>query len=268
MIPLKLEDAIPASIGFRPAILEPMLRAADNHEDLMPPLLGIVQGLGFSSFMYGLSTAARPGRDSLIYFFATSPREWSLLYESKAHIEIDPRIQTALDNSGPAPWDWDSALRRVSASRRVRVMEFLCDAHEFGIGSGLTWGLRNPENNGVLLAFNLPEKVFGEAQLRRLERSIGDILAFGTYFHEFFMRNFVEVGIPSRLRGAALTDRELSVLTHVARGLTIDDIAHKLDIAARTVRFHVDSARTKMGALNREEAIALAAKAGILNVVP
>ena len=52
----------------------------------------------------------------------------------------------------------------------------------------------------------------------------------------------------------------------VARGLTAEDIALKLDIVARTVRFHVDSARTKMGALNREEAIALVAKAGLINI--
>ena len=50
--------------------------------------------------------------------------------------------------------------------------------------------------------------------------------------------------------------------------MTAEDIAHKLDIAARTVRYHVDSARTKMGALNREEAIALVAKAGLISVLP
>ena len=31
---------------------------------------------------------------------------------------------------------------------------------------------------------------------------------------------------------------------------------------------HIDSARTKMGALNRDEAIALLAKAGLISVVP
>lgn len=82
------------------------------------------------------------------------------------------------------------------------------------------------------------------------------------------MRNFVDRGMPSRLRGAALTEREIEILGLVARGLTADDIALKLDIVARTVRFHVDSARTKMGALNREEAIALVAKAGLISILP
>ena len=54
----------------------------------------------------------------------------------------------------------------------------------------------------------------------------------------------------------------------VARGLTADDIGLKLDIVERTVRYHIDSARTKMGALNREEAIALVAKAGLISILP
>ena len=93
-------------------------------------------------------------------------------------------------------------------------------------------------------------------------------MTFGTYFHDFFMRNFVNTGMPSRLRGAALTDRELRVLEFIARGLTAQDIGMKLNIGARTVKYHVDSARTKMGALNREEAVALVAKAGLIGVAP
>ena len=127
--------------------------------------------------------------------------------------------------------------------------------------------LRTPEHDGVLIALNSPERVFGPEQHARFRRNLGAIFTFGTYFHEFFMRNFVDVGIPSRLRGAALTDREIEILGLVARGLTAGDIATKLDIVERTVRFHVDSARTKIGALNREEAIALVAKAGLLNIV-
>lgn len=268
MIPLKLENAVLADMSFRPRILAPMLEAAEAGQDLGGPLAEIVRSLGFTSFLYGLSTAARPGRDSLIYFYATSPREWSSLYEERAYIEVDPRIQNALDNSGPTPWDTETAVARAPVRQRERVMRFLDDASRYDIRSGVSWGLRNPENNGILLAFNTPDRAFGPARLRSLEANIGDILTFGTYFHEFFMRNFVEVGIPSRLRGAVLTDREVSMLAHVARGLTAEDIAHKFDITVRTVRHHVDSARTKMGALNREEAVAIAAKAGLINVVP
>ena len=224
--------------------------------------------LGFDSFMYGVSAMARqPERDTPLYFFATLPREWSLIYEREAYIEIDPRITLAVRQSAPVPWDRRIALAATSPGRRARVERFLDDAARFGIRSGLAWVMRTPRHDGVLIALNSGEREFDAERQRRCDANMGEILTFGTYFHEFFMRNFVDVGIPSRLRGAALTDREIEILGLVARGLTADDIATKLDIVERTVRFHVDSARTKIGALNREEAIALVAKAGLLNIV-
>jgi len=47
-----------------------------------------------------------------------------------------------------------------------------------------------------------------------------------------------------------------------------EDIGIKLAITPRTVKFHMDSARTKMCAANRQEAVALAVKAGLFDVLP
>ena len=266
--PLKLEPSQRPDIGFRPSILEPMLQAADAGKDLVPPLQRIIATLGFNSFLYGVTTTTSPTRDSQLYFFATLPREWSLLYESENYIEIDPRITIAVRHTYPVAWDRRIALENASPKQRARVQNFLVDAERYEIRSGVSWTIRTPQHDGVLIALNSSERVFGPEQQSRFASNLGDILTFGTYFHEFFMRNFVDRGIPSRLRGAALTEREIEVLELVARGLTAEDIALKLDIVARTVRYHVDSARTKMGALNREEAIALVAKAGLINIFP
>jgi len=118
-----------------------------------------------------------------------------------------------------------------------------------------------------MIAFNSSQQRLRKAERAMVAGNVGDLYAFGTYFHEVFMRSVIERGLPSRLRGAALTAREIQVLKMVARGLTAEDIADKLAISSRTVRFHVDAARTKMGAVNREEAIALAVKAGLFDVL-
>jgi LuxR family transcriptional regulator, quorum-sensing system regulator SinR len=268
MTPLKLDLAHRLDIGFRPQVMEPMFQAADSGKDLSPAIARIVSTLGFESFMYGLCTTIRPGRASQVYFYATLPRAWSLLYEEKNYVEIDPRIAVAQDQCGPAPWDRDIAMQITPPKQHAKLGQFLKDASAYGIRSGVAWGVRNPGNHGVIVGLNCPADTFGTAQRDRLARNIGDVLAFGTYFHEFFIHNFVDRGMPSRLRGAALTEREIEVLGLVARGLTAEDIALKLEIVARTVRFHVDSARTKMGALNREEAIALVARAGLISILP
>jgi DNA-binding CsgD family transcriptional regulator len=56
-----------------------------------------------------------------------------------------------------------------------------------------------------------------------------------------------------------LNGRELEVLTWVARGKTSVQIADMLGIVKRTVDFHLDNARVKLGATTRTEAAIKAA---------
>lgn len=57
----------------------------------------------------------------------------------------------------------------------------------------------------------------------------------------------------------ALNEREVETLTWVARGKTSAEIAHILGLTKRTVDFHLDNARTKLGAATRTEAVIKAA---------
>ena len=64
----------------------------------------------------------------------------------------------------------------------------------------------------------------------------------------------------------ALSERELEVLTLVARGASNGEIAAELFVSERTVKGHVGSIFTKLGARDRAAAIVLAFDAGL--VVP
>jgi DNA-binding NarL/FixJ family response regulator len=75
--------------------------------------------------------------------------------------------------------------------------------------------------------------------------------------------------ITARLAGVArtgmrpaaipLNEREVEVLTWAARGKTSAEIAKILDLTKRTVDFHIDNARGKLGAATRTEAVLKAA---------
>jgi DNA-binding NarL/FixJ family response regulator len=56
-----------------------------------------------------------------------------------------------------------------------------------------------------------------------------------------------------------LNDREVETLTWAARGKTSAEIAQILGLSKRTVDFHIDNARTKLGAATRVEAAIKAA---------
>lgn len=79
----------------------------------------------------------------------------------------------------------------------------------------------------------------------------------------------LEMIINARLAGVArntiqpkpsnLNDREINVLTWVARGKTSAQIAQMLAMSKRTVDFHLDNARVKLDAATRTEAATKAA---------
>jgi DNA-binding NarL/FixJ family response regulator len=80
--------------------------------------------------------------------------------------------------------------------------------------------------------------------------------------------------ITARLAGVArmelwpklvdLNEREVEALTWVARGKTSAEIAQILGLSKRTVDFHIDNARAKLGAATRTEAVIKAADGGLI----
>jgi DNA-binding response OmpR family regulator len=81
--------------------------------------------------------------------------------------------------------------------------------------------------------------------------------------------DILESIINARLAGVArneiwprltqLNDREAEILTWAARGKTSAQIAEILGLAKRTIDFHLDNAREKLGARTRTEAVVKAA---------
>ncbi|MCB9136644.1 MAG: response regulator transcription factor [Anaerolineales bacterium] len=63
-----------------------------------------------------------------------------------------------------------------------------------------------------------------------------------------------------------LTEREMDVLKLLAQGKTNKEIAVQLFITERTVKFHVSSILSKLGAGNRTEAVTMAAQLGLVNL--
>jgi DNA-binding NarL/FixJ family response regulator len=70
--------------------------------------------------------------------------------------------------------------------------------------------------------------------------------------------------VPLMAAPEQLTPRELEVLAWVAQGHPNKEIAERLAISQRTVKFHVSSIMGKLGAANRTEAVALAVQHGLI----
>ncbi len=63
-----------------------------------------------------------------------------------------------------------------------------------------------------------------------------------------------------------VTDREREVLELLAKGKSNQDIALALSITERTVKFHVSSIMSKLGAHNRTEVVSIAVQRGLVKL--
>jgi DNA-binding NarL/FixJ family response regulator len=66
--------------------------------------------------------------------------------------------------------------------------------------------------------------------------------------------------------GCDLTPRELDVLTLLAEGASNKTIARQLGISVHTAKFHVSSLLDKLDATGRTDAVAHAARRGVINL--
>jgi DNA-binding NarL/FixJ family response regulator len=69
---------------------------------------------------------------------------------------------------------------------------------------------------------------------------------------------------PGAAKAAGLTDRELAILSALARGLSNGQIGKELWIAEQTVKFHLTNVYRKLGVANRTEAARFAYQQGLV----
>ena len=91
-------------------------------------------------------------------------------------------------------------------------------------------------------------------------------MLFGQYFHELFVTGVIEKGIAPQFEGAPLCARERQCLQMAAHGMTGAEIGFKLGISERTVTFHFANIISKLGVLNRQEAIAKGIAQGVIRM--
>ena len=101
-----------------------------------------------------------------------------------------------------------------------------------------------------------------------IEAAIGLVLAGGRYLPprviELAARRAGAVKTPPGAASARLTQRQLDVLTLIARGQSNKDIARELDLSTGTVKAHTAAAMASLDATNRTDAAMKARALGLI----
>lgn len=256
LTPLRFQ--LPAYVA---PVAQPLADAVATGVDLDPVIRAMTNSFGFDCFMYAICMDPLPCAESRQFAYTTSTSEWVRRYDQCNYVDIDPRVRTLTKVALPIVWDQQS-FRGTSA----RVDSFLDDALTFGIASGISIPIRDAKGRPAMVALSSAIRLNDEVRLTQINRNFGEIMLFGQYFHELLMTALLDRAVGPVDQGKPLSPRERECLVLVARGLASEDIAHRMSITVRTVQMHFDSIRSKLGAANRQEAVALAIKRGIIIV--
>jgi LuxR family transcriptional regulator, quorum-sensing system regulator LasR len=247
------------SLCLSPWLL-PLIDAASSGQSIIAPLQGIIRSMGFSSFLYAVGTSKELHRDERFYLWTSVPKEWVAEYDACSYIEIDPRVTHGW-SLWPPPLVWD----REIADGKSHLEHFLDRAAQHGVGSGLAIYFREGGHK-IMFALNRTERVL-TAQLRADIAAItAQAMYLGTVLHSVFLSEVIARGIPPIHQGSPLSARECQCLGLAPHGMTSLDIGDKLGITERTANFHFSNIISKLGVLNRNEAIAKGIAHGLIRI--
>lgn len=207
--------------------------------------------LGFRWFAYLDIVSGQPA------IVSSYPKAWIRRYAERDYQRLDPVVRRVSRDKKIFSWSSSAPNRSVSQAER----QFFDEAGTFGIKAGLTIPIRGGFGRTVAFTLAVDEKAMV------IERPATELLEIvqliAVYFHAHLSaerRRCPRVSDGQDI----LTQRERQCLTWTAQGKTMTDIAVLVGISARTVLFHLENARAKLGAASIAQCVGEALRRGLL----
>lgn len=220
--------------------------------------------LGYNKFTYAsfdkdaLKDTSLPDALSDMIYLTNSSPEWVQRYVEKDYASSDPIIRDCFVKR--LPIQWTDTYRSNSRSRKES--EMMSDAWEHGYQRGLTLPIHGP--NGEIGVLSLYSDLADREFVRVTSSNQFEVQVISQYFHNEVQTKLkkeaiVPIPIP-------LTNREVEILKWTVEGKTAWEIGSILNIAERTVNFHVQNVMEKFGVHNKTQAAAKAVGMGLLDI--
>lgn len=211
----------------------------------------VLRQIGFNSYMISLGPTPVEG-NPLAGIITTFPKEWLEHYRCDGLINIDPILKHCRREL--IPFFWDQERRRA----RGRSQRFWQERVEHGLRNGISIPLRYELLRGTLSV------AFDADQAREHEAFCSEAVS-----QLFMLIPFMMAGLRHQLSTSVsapntLTPKEMECLHWAGAGKTTWEISHILGCSERTVDFHLLNARRKLGSINRQQAVGIAAGCGLI----
>lgn len=226
------------------------LRAAGITE--MPELAAIVNTailpVGMTAAASGYVSGPRAASPAPFHFANWSP-EWVRIYMAENFLLADPLPRWARSSGRPMAWtDLFDLLPPRDRGRRVIK---IASHHKFTEGMAIP--MRSADNHLGLVSFGGDRD-----RLSRAEQTYLTMIGRAAFENAERIERCGEVQKVPPL----LSAREIELLVLLVRGHADQQISVMLGISLPTVRFHLNNAKEKLGAVSRTHLAALAVSSG------
>ena len=221
----------------------------ETESDLFAALSVAAKELGFDYCAYGMRVPL-PISNPKLFMRNNYSAEWNIRYKEESYLDIDPTVAHGVRSVMPLIW---------SEKIFVNCRPFWEEARAHGLQVGWAQSCHNARGIGGLLTLARSHESISLKELREHSMKMS-WLAQAT--HESMSRLLVPKYMPEA--AVDLTKREIEVLRWTAEGKTSADVSDIIQIAERTVNFHVNNALIKLGASNKTSATIKAAVLGLL----
>jgi LuxR family transcriptional regulator, quorum-sensing system regulator BjaR1 len=226
---------------------------ACNAQEVCDVVLKAVRPYGFRHVLAG--TIPLPGSSTAQQVanivLAQWPAGWAERYFSNGYLFVDPAIRRVTSDISPFQWNELAPLCRHDPMA-TRVMD---EAGDFQLKYGFTVPLVTLE--GDIAGFSIAGP---RVELPPRSRGMLSLIATYAFGHALNLRIKKSDALEARI-----TSREQEILQWAAAGKTEWEIGEILNISEHTVDKFFRTARSKLGAINRTQAVAEAFRRNIIS---
>ena len=228
------------------------VRNADSRSALGRIAVDFCRAAAFDYYVMGLQFLRRGGKAERL-LLGNFPDAWSNEYLQNGYVCFDPVIEHALRSSEAI--FWSEVVPETCDQKRIMRRAI---AH--GLIEGVSVPLYLPGNVFGVTSFVRTEPIEAEEEQRfELKRRC-------QWFAQLSANRLLELELEAhRDRAPHLTAREQEAVKYACDGLSVPEIAKRMQISVATVRFFFAQAGKKLGARGRSEIVAIANSSGVVN---
>jgi LuxR family transcriptional activator of conjugal transfer of Ti plasmids len=238
------------NVLFHPELLDTLDNARDR-SSLLDAMTRVVAAIDVPVFAYlGWTDPDTP------LLIANYSPAWRARFVAENYDKIDPVRATA--QIARLPFHWRAA-DYVGRSSRVQRQMF-DEAAEFGVTRGITVPIRH--NHGRVTTLTMAADGTATSFSRNAEKHRHFIHLVALHFDANITS---KLGLDTGRVAPKLSPREIECLRWAARGKSTFETAAILAIMRRTVVFHLENAKRKLGVTTTRQAIVEALRRGALS---